>query len=109
MDEAERCHRLAFIFSGRLLDEGRPDEIIARRHLDAAHIEVDDLAAAEQTLEARPEIESVEPYGTGLRIVSHDADALAVAGDAVGVRRGQPTRVRSRMRSSRWCERRSRP
>jgi ABC-2 type transport system ATP-binding protein len=94
MDEAERCHRLAFIFGGRLLDEGRPDEIIARRHLDAAQIEVDDLAAAEHALGARPEIESVEPYGNVLRIVSHDADALAVAGDAVGVfRRGQPTRV----------------
>src|SRR5438105_12449373 len=25
MDEAERCHRLAFIFAGRLLDVGRPD------------------------------------------------------------------------------------
>ena len=31
MDEAERCHRLAFIFRGELLDVGTPDEIVARR------------------------------------------------------------------------------
>ena len=29
MDEAERCHRLAFIFGGSLLDVGTPDEIVA--------------------------------------------------------------------------------
>ena len=94
MDEAERCHRLAFIFSGRLLDEGRPDEIVDRRHLHAAEIEVDDAAAAERALEARPEIESVEPYGHVLRVVSREADALAVASEVLGsVRRAQPARV----------------
>ena len=31
MDEAERCHRLVFIFRGHVLDEGRPDEIVDRR------------------------------------------------------------------------------
>jgi ABC-2 type transport system ATP-binding protein len=93
MDEAERCHRLAFILGGRLLDEGRPEEIIARRHLDAAEIEVDDLVAAELALEARPEIESVEPYGNVLRIVSRDAEALAVARAAGPFRSGRPARV----------------
>src|ERR1700682_4442926 len=31
MDEAERCHRLAFIFSGSVLDVGTPEEIVAPR------------------------------------------------------------------------------
>ena len=31
MDEAERCHRLAFIFRGALLDVGTPEEIVERR------------------------------------------------------------------------------
>ncbi len=33
MDEAERCHRLAFIFRGTLLDVGTPEQIVERRHL----------------------------------------------------------------------------
>jgi ABC-type multidrug transport system ATPase subunit len=33
MDEAERCHRLAFVFRGVLLDTGTPAEILARRAL----------------------------------------------------------------------------
>jgi ABC-type multidrug transport system ATPase subunit len=42
--EAERCHRLGFIFAGKLLDVGTPDEIVERRHLRAAEVEVDDPA-----------------------------------------------------------------
>ena len=33
MDEAERCHRLAYINSGKLLVEGTPDEVIAHSGL----------------------------------------------------------------------------
>jgi ABC-2 type transport system ATP-binding protein len=96
MDEAERCHRLAFIFQGRVLDEGRPDEIVDRRHLRAGEIEVaagtaDDAA---ERLRARPEIEGVEPYGHVLRIVTRDVDPLALAADVLGqLVRAQPARV----------------
>jgi ABC-2 type transport system ATP-binding protein len=94
MDEAERCHRLAFIFRGKVLDEGRPDEIVERRHLAAAEIEVEDAARAEAALEARPEIESVEPYGHVLRIVAREADPLAIARDVLGtVDDARPARV----------------
>ena len=94
MDEAERCHRLAFIFRGRVLDEGRPDEIVARRGLAAAELEVADAAAAEAALEARAEIESVEPYGHVLRIVARGADPLAIAADVLGpVSGGRAARV----------------
>jgi ABC-2 type transport system ATP-binding protein len=96
MDEAERCHRLAFIFQGHVLDEGRPDEIVARRNLRAAEIEVapgtaDDAAAR---LRARPEIEGVEPYGHVLRVITRGADPIALAADVVGpLVRSQPARV----------------
>ena len=30
MDEAERCHRLAFIFHGRVLEIGEPEQIVAK-------------------------------------------------------------------------------
>src|SRR5438093_105560 len=41
MDEAERCHRLAFIFRGSVLDVGTPDEVVARRGLRCAELVVD--------------------------------------------------------------------
>ena len=74
MDEAERCHRLAFIFRGRVLDEGRPDEVVARRKLVALEIEVDDPDTVREQLRAQPQIESVEPYGHALRVVGRDVD-----------------------------------
>jgi len=94
MDEAERCHRLAFIFQGRVLDEGRPDEIVARRGLAAAEIEVADLEAAAAALRARPEVEEVEPYGHVLRVITRGGDPAALAAEVVGpLRQARPSRV----------------
>jgi len=82
MDEAERCHRLVFIFRGHVLDEGRPDEIVDRRRLAAAEVEVGDGAAAQaaaDALRARPGVDDVEHYGHALRVVVHaGVDPLAL-------------------------------
>src|SRR6185312_8814453 len=53
----DEIHRLAFIFKGRVLDEGRPDEVVARRKLVALEIEVDDPDAVREQLRAQPQIE----------------------------------------------------
>jgi ABC-2 type transport system ATP-binding protein len=90
MDEAERCHRLAFIFAGRLLDEGRPDEVIARRKLSALEIEVADPDAVREALRNRPEIESVEPYGHALRVVGRGIDLEAAVREVTTPTRIQP-------------------
>jgi ABC-2 type transport system ATP-binding protein len=90
MDEAERCHRLAFIFAGRLLDEGRPDEVIARRKLSAIEIEVADPERVREELRRRPEIESVEPYGHALRVVGRNIDLEAVVREVTTPTRIQP-------------------
>ena len=80
MDEAERCHRLAFIFGGKLLDVGTPDEIIARAELSAAELEVDEPMRADEALRGRPEVDETAHYGHRLRVVTHDGgDALAFA------------------------------
>lgn len=79
MDEAERCHRLAFIFRGSLLDVGTPSEIVARRELRVAECHVDDAASAERLLVQDPRIEEVSHYGHVLRICTkNNADALEV-------------------------------
>jgi ABC-2 type transport system ATP-binding protein len=84
MDEAERCHRLAFIFGGRLLDVGTPEEIVERRELRAAELEVADAVRAAETLRARPEVDETAQYGHVLRVVTRDrADAVALAEEAL--------------------------
>jgi ABC-2 type transport system ATP-binding protein len=70
MDEAERCHRLAFIFAGRLLDIGTPEEMVDRRHLRVADMEVDRATDAAAALRARPEVDEVAHYGRLLRLAT---------------------------------------
>ncbi len=81
MDEAERCHRLAFIFGGTLMDVGTPAEIVARRHLRVAELEVDRRAEAEEVLRADPRVEEIAHYGSVFRVTVRDgADPVAIVG-----------------------------
>lgn len=75
MDEAERCHRLAFIFRGRVLDIGAPEEIVARRGLSVVEIVVDDVAAATRALATSPEVEETAHYGNVMRVATRSEDA----------------------------------
>jgi ABC-2 type transport system ATP-binding protein len=99
MDEAERCHRLAFIFRGAVLDLGTPEEVVTRRALQVLELEVDDAARAAEILRANPQIEEVAPYGTLLRVAAPAAvplDALCLKllpEGGVTIRRVQPGRV----------------
>jgi ABC-2 type transport system ATP-binding protein len=70
MDEAERCHRLAFIFRGQLLDVGSPAEVVERRRLRVAEMEVDDADRAAALLLSRPEVDEVAHYGRLLRLAT---------------------------------------
>ena len=70
MDEAERCHRLAFIFRGEVLDSGTPDEIVARRRLRVAELQLDDARAAALALRKNPDVDEVAHYGHVLRVAT---------------------------------------
>jgi ABC-2 type transport system ATP-binding protein len=84
MDEAERCHRLAFIFRGELLDVGTPPEIVDRRHLRVGELEVDRATEAADILRARPDVDEVAHYGNVLRLATKNhADPERVAQDAL--------------------------
>lgn len=72
MDEAERCHRLAFIFGGQLLDVGTPEQIIARRALRALELELDKPREAAELLRGRPEVDEVSHYGHVLRLTTRE-------------------------------------
>lgn len=80
MDEAERCHRLAFIFRGRVLQIGAPAEIVAARGLSLAELVVDDVAAATAALQGLPEVDECAHYGRVLRVAAkRGTDAVALA------------------------------
>jgi ABC-2 type transport system ATP-binding protein len=98
MDEAERCHRLAFIFGGTLLDVGTPDEIVLRRDLRGAELETADATRAVELLRREPDVDEVAPYGNVLRVVTRggaDPEALArrVLTGALTPRNLRPARI----------------
>jgi len=70
MDEAERCHRLAFIFGGELLDVGTPEQIVDRRALRVVELEVNEATLAAAKLRDRPEVDEVAHYGHLLRVAT---------------------------------------
>ena len=85
MDEAERCHRLAYINLGRLLVEGTPDEVIAGSGLSTWSVALKTagderaLALLARELGDAPGVDTVIPFGTTLRASGRDASALDAA------------------------------
>lgn len=79
MDEAERCHRLAFIFRGAVLTIGTPGEVVGERGLLAFEVTVPDAARVAEGLRQRSEIDQVSTFGHDVRIVlsnAHGAEFL---------------------------------
>ncbi|MEO8599082.1 MAG: ABC transporter ATP-binding protein [bacterium] len=78
MDEAERCHELAYISEGRLLAHGTVAELIADAALVTCAIAAEDsaqLSALAHTLHTVPEIRSVASFGATLHVsASSQAD-----------------------------------
>lgn len=79
MDEAERCHEIAYIAYGVMLARGTTDEVIAASGLYALQGDgpgADRLAAA---IEAQPGVAMAAPFGTTLHVCGTDLDALRSA------------------------------
>ena len=72
MDEAERCHRLAYIFNGTLLATGTAEEVIASQGLDTWTVAGPDLAALEARVRGLPGVDQVAPFGATLHITGRD-------------------------------------
>jgi ABC-2 type transport system ATP-binding protein len=79
MDEAERCHRLAFIFRGTLLTTGTPEDIVRRRDLHVVELETEEASRAAELLRALPQVEEVAHYGALLRVATRGTDPAALA------------------------------
>jgi ABC-2 type transport system ATP-binding protein len=79
MDEAERCHRLAYIAYGRLLTNGTVPEVIAHARLTTWSVSGPDLHQLAEELRAHPGVRQAVAFGNRLHVSSDDADALEVA------------------------------
>jgi len=79
MDEAERCHAIAYIANGRLLARGTADQVIKGSGLSTWWARAADPTALAATLSGRPGIDMVAPFGTTLHVSGRDERALAAA------------------------------
>jgi ABC-2 type transport system ATP-binding protein len=85
MDEAERCHRLAFIFRGSVLDIGTPAQIVDRRNLRAAELTAARPLEAAAALRVDSQVEEVAHFGEALRLCTRKgADPAAVITRVLG-------------------------
>jgi len=79
MDEAERCHRLAYIAYGSLLSSGTVEEVVAQHALATWRVTGPDLSQLQEALEQLKEVAEVTQFGNALHVSGLDAEALAQA------------------------------
>jgi ABC-2 type transport system ATP-binding protein len=76
MDEAERCHRLAYIAYGKLLAHGALHDVLHSAGLSTWEVSGANLSPLAQELKSLPGIEQVTAFGSKLHVSSRDASAL---------------------------------
>ncbi|MCX7311109.1 MAG: ABC transporter ATP-binding protein [Alphaproteobacteria bacterium] len=79
MDEAERCHEIAYIAYGELLAHGTVDEVVRQSNLTTFSVTGEGLVQLAAELEKKPGIDSVAPFGASLHVSGRDAAALEAA------------------------------
>ncbi len=68
MDEAERCHKLAYIAYGQLMAQGTAEEITAAQGLSTWAVEGGDLPLLERKLRRYPEVLQTATFGQALHV-----------------------------------------
>ena len=79
MDEAERCHRLAFILKGNLLTQGTVAEVTEQTRLTTWSVSGPDLAELAEKLRELPDVEQAAAFGSALHVSGVDAEKLEKA------------------------------
>jgi ABC-2 type transport system ATP-binding protein len=92
MDEAERCHALAYISYGKLLAHGTTRQVIEEAGLTTWEIEGEDLMGLAPELRAMPGVEMVAPFGNALHVSGTEHAALAGSVHSVASRPGVSVR-----------------
>ncbi|HYD64359.1 ABC transporter ATP-binding protein [Azospirillum sp.] len=76
MDEAERCHQIAYLAYGKLMTHGTVDEVVAGSGLHTVAVSAPHLGRVAAELEGRPGVEMVAAFGTRLHVSGTDRAAL---------------------------------
>jgi ABC-2 type transport system ATP-binding protein len=79
MDEAERCHEIAYIAYGELLARGTVAQVIGQSHLSTYVVTGPDLTGLAVELRQRDGIDMVAPFGASLHVSGGDAQKLEAA------------------------------
>jgi ABC-2 type transport system ATP-binding protein len=76
MDEAERCHEIAYIAYGHLLTHGTVEQVIAHSALTTYTVTGEDLQRLADKLTGQPGVDMVAPFGNSLHVSGRDKGAL---------------------------------
>ena len=76
MDEAERCHEIAYIAYGELLAQGTIHDVVEASGLRTYTVSGPDIDQLAQKLVGTPGVDMVAPFGTSLHVAGRDAAAL---------------------------------
>ena len=79
MDEAERCHEIAYIAYGRLIARGTAADVIARSHLITLNAQGPGIAQLAAEIAALPGVEMAAPFGISLHVSGVDRAAREAA------------------------------
>jgi len=82
MDEAERCHEIAYLAYGELLVRGTVEHVIESSHLTTfvvSGLEGEALVQLGDQLAAEPGVDMVAPFGNSLHVSGRDAGKLEAA------------------------------
>jgi len=76
MDEAERCDRIVYILSGKLIARGTVNEVIAQSGLITFVVRGENVRHLTDSLRKEPGVEYVAFFGAVLHVSGHDRAAL---------------------------------
>ena len=79
MDEAERCHEIAYISYGRLIARGTADEVIAQSGLITFHGEGPNADKLAHELAKAPGVETAAAFGAAIHVSGSERAALEAA------------------------------
>jgi ABC-2 type transport system ATP-binding protein len=79
MDEAERCHEIAYIAYGELLTHGTVEEVVEQSKLATYNVSGADIQTLLHELEGRPGVDMVAPFGASLHVSGRDEKKLEAA------------------------------